>query len=273
MCCNLSTTLRTDGQGAAVHDDNAVADCLTRWRAGQEVLPGAAARVAMLTSPAYCPQPVIATDGRACVLDLGTGPTALSPGLAGLDATAFGALIDRYMADAGTAYAYGRWGEDRAIYASDNYATDGDRRTVHMGVDLFCAAGTPVHAPDDGIVHIVTNNQRELDYGPMLVLRHQLTNGAAWHSLYGHLDLASTLKLQAGQRVAAGERIAAIGSPPDNGNWPPHLHFQLILDLLGLGNEFPGVARASERDAWLTLSPNPARFFRDVDATLLDGRS
>jgi 4-aminobutyrate aminotransferase-like enzyme len=43
----------------------------------------------------------------------------------------------------------------------------------------------------------------------------------------------------------------------ENGGWPPHLHLQIILDLLDRGAQFPGVARASERAVWMSLSPDP----------------
>src|SRR5207237_423884 len=49
----------------------------------------------------------------------------------------------------------------------------------------------------------------------------------------------------------------AIGAPPINGDWPPHLHFQIIIDLLELDRDFPGVAFASQRAIWTSLSPNP----------------
>ncbi len=44
----------------------------------------------------------------------------------------------------------------------------------------------------------------------------------------------------------AGDR--ARGLAPTNGDWAPHVHFQIILDLLDLGRDFPGVCRASERE-------------------------
>jgi 4-aminobutyrate aminotransferase-like enzyme len=43
----------------------------------------------------------------------------------------------------------------------------------------------------------------------------------------------------------------------ENGGWPPHLHFQIILDLLDYGRDFPGVAKASQRSLWKALSPDP----------------
>jgi 4-aminobutyrate aminotransferase-like enzyme len=42
-----------------------------------------------------------------------------------------------------------------------------------------------------------------------------------------------------------------------NGGWTPHVHFQIITDLLDLSCDFPGVARPSQRDVWLGLCPDP----------------
>ena len=63
--------------------------------------------------------------------------------------------------------------------------------------------------------------------------------------------------LAVGQRVEAGEVIARVGAPPANGDWPPHLHFQVVLDLLARDADFPGVALASQRSIWTSLSPDP----------------
>lgn len=215
---------------------------------------------------------IIQTDGKAIVLDLSTGATLCGQRIAGLSVDELGALINRSMSEAGTAFAFGRWAEPRELYSNDNFATDGsgETRTIHMGVDLFCAAGTPVHAPMDGVVEYAANNKGELDYGPMLIVRHADQNDV--RTLYGHLSLDTLDLVCQGQAVTAGEVIAAVGEPPGNGNWPPHLHFQLINDLVGLGTDFPGVALKSEQQYWLGLSPSPASYFPECDARALEYR-
>lgn len=60
-----------------------------------------------------------------------------------------------------------------------------------------------------------------------------------------------------GKPVAAGEQIATIGSMDENGGWPPHLHFQIILDMLGKEGDFIGVAPASQRAIWTSICPDP----------------
>lgn len=215
---------------------------------------------------------IIDTDGKAIVLDLSTGSRLRGEEVADLGVARLGELINETMADAGTGFAFGRYAEPRDLYNSEHFTGDdaGERRTVHMGIDLFCAAGTPVYTPLDGKLELLANNARELDYGPMLVLRHEGDNGEKFFTLYGHLGPEALDALAAGQAVKAGDRIAMVGAPPHNGNWPPHLHFQLILDLADLGVDFPGVARASEQDYWLSLSPSPAAFFPECDASLLE---
>jgi 4-aminobutyrate aminotransferase-like enzyme/Ser/Thr protein kinase RdoA (MazF antagonist) len=155
----------------------------------------------------------------------------------------------------------GRYDEARPIYSAPSFSrgehpTD-ERRTIHIGLDLFAKPGTPVCAPFAGSVHAFANNKARLDYGPVIVLRHATSDGAAFYTLYGHLSLDSLDELILDRPIAAGEEIGRIGAPPDNGDWPPHLHFQLITDLLDLNTDFPGVAYASQRDVWLSLSPDP----------------
>lgn len=218
------------------------------------------------------PELIVDTDGKAIVLDLGAGSMALGEPLSGLSVERFSQLVERQLADAGTSCAFGRWGETRELYVSELFEVAGhsESRDVHLGVDLFCAAATPVRAPLDGRVHIKANNARELDYGPMLVLEHRTPASNPFFTLYGHLSATGIAHVNQGDAVLAGERIATIGTPPENGNWSPHLHFQLILDLLDCGADFPGVAYPSQREIWFALSPLPAMFFPGIDPRLLD---
>mgnify|MGYP001823958621 CR=1 FL=1 len=95
---------------------------------------------------------IIQTDGRAIVLDLSTGASLGGKPVAGLGAAELGALIDQEMVAAGTNFAFGRWAEPRELYSNEHFAGDADEsRTIHMGVDLFCKPGTPVHVPLDGV--------------------------------------------------------------------------------------------------------------------------
>ncbi len=194
------------------------------------------------------------------------------------------APVFRHIAARGARIGIGRYDEARLIYLTDAFAgPEGEhpeRRTVHLGIDLFMEAGTPVRAPIDGIVQAVRDNRAPLDYGPTVILRHQPAGGPSFYTLYGHLN-PECLTLATGATVRRGEVIAHIGCFEDNGNWPPHLHFQIVTDLLDRDGEFPGVAAPAERDVWLSLSPDPspmlhlpaeARAFRHDTAALLSRR-
>jgi 4-aminobutyrate aminotransferase-like enzyme/Ser/Thr protein kinase RdoA (MazF antagonist) len=160
----------------------------------------------------------------------------------------------------------GRYDEPRGLYVSRLFGSGGratdERRTVHLGIDLFVEPGTAVRAPLPGVVHLLANNAAPQDYGPLVVLSHEAGDGTPFYTLYGHLSEDTLPALAAGQRAEAGQAIARVGAPPTNGDWPPHLHFQVILDLLEKDADFPGVALPSERAVWTSLSPDPNLLLR-----------
>ena len=96
-----------------------------------------------------------------------------------------------------------------------------------------------------------------LDYGPVIILKHETDQLDSFYTLYGHLTRQSLAANPIGRRVAAGDAFAAIGPADVNGGWSPHLHFQVIVALLDLGVDFPGVCRASQRRIWQAFSPDP----------------
>jgi 4-aminobutyrate aminotransferase-like enzyme/Ser/Thr protein kinase RdoA (MazF antagonist) len=176
------------------------------------------------------------------------------------DTAALSKGIDDEMVETGVEVAIGRYDEARLLYTSKLFArTDAltsDRRTIHLGLDLFAKAGTPISAPLEGIVESFANNTDPLDYGPVIVLRHEL-DGVTFYTLYGHLSLESLENKQKGQVVKKGETFATLGAAPINGDWPPHLHLQILVDDLDLGANFPGVAYPNEREIFKALCPDP----------------
>lgn len=157
----------------------------------------------------------------------------------------------------------GRYDEARMLYVTPLFDADssasslGERRTVHLGIDLFVEADSAVYAPLAGEVYAFHNNAAPLDYGPVIILKHEPENGQTFFTLYGHLSQGSIDGLRVGQRFEAGQLLGSVGAPPVNGGWTPHLHFQIITDLLDLDCDFPGVCRASEREIWREFSPDP----------------
>lgn len=172
----------------------------------------------------------------------------------------FTTYINQRLAAAGARYGIGGYMEHRTVY-SRSRAFDADKegeepRRLHLGVDIWGRPHTAVMAPLDGIVHSFGNNDRFGDYGATIILSHQL-EGFVFHTLYGHLSLSSITNLREGERVEKGDTIAGFGIPAENGHWPPHLHFQIIIDLEGWKGDYPGVGKFSEMEKWKRNCPDP----------------
>jgi len=203
-------------------------------------------------------------DAKKTVFDLSIGSLLADNPKSIEDTGAFTALLFGEMARRDAEFGIGRYDEARVIYTAEAFRPAGrplaEGRTVHLGLDVFAKAGTPVYAPLDGVVWSARNNAARQDYGPTIILEHRLEDADgpfSIYTLYGHLSVESLAGLEPGRVVQKGERIAAVGPFPENGDWPPHLHFQIILDMLGEEGDFPGVARSSERGVWLGLCPDP----------------
>ena len=174
---------------------------------------------------------------------------------------AFTQHLFRRIADAGAKIGIGIYGENRVVYRGDQFsehAAEGEMRSMHTGIDVFDEAGTPIYAPLDGEVISAINNTEWLDYGPTIILRHQPDNlDCEFYTLYGHLALESLEGLDSGKKVSKGERLGWLGNYPINGDWPPHLHFQVMTSLLGMTGNFPGVAPQSQWDVWSSICIDP----------------
>lgn len=173
-----------------------------------------------------------------------------------LDEAQLDAAIFQRIEAAGAIAGVGGYLENRSVYRDTDLFQGDAERSIHIGVDVFMPAGTPVYAPLEATVHSFANRQVYGDYGPVIILCHRL-DGFEFHSLYGHLDENSLVGLVDGQVIAAGEKIAEIGPRPRNGNWTPHLHFQLIRDMQGYHGDYPGVVRPGELDFYRENCPDP----------------
>jgi murein DD-endopeptidase MepM/ murein hydrolase activator NlpD len=177
-----------------------------------------------------------------------------------LDTATFSAYIDQKLAASGCRYGVGGYGEHRTIYRRSEVFDPEyghEARRLHLGIDVWGPAGTPIYAPFAGTVHSFAFNEAYGDYGAALIVRHE-TDMGIFHTLYGHLSLDSINDKSEGQEVAAGEEIARFGIAAENGYWPPHLHFQVVLDMKGKKGDYPGVCAFSEREIYLENSPDPA---------------
>ncbi len=209
--------------------------------------------------------PVVAADlngSNAICFDFSVGSLELGNLQELADVRGFTNLLLRRMRACGAAVGIGGYNEARAIYISEPFKTASDEieswRTVHLGIDLFQEPGSAVFAPIEGTVHSFQNNGAPLDYGPTIILEHSMGEGCGkFFTLYGHLTGDSLEGLRPGMPVAKGAQIGRIGNFPGNGGWAPHVHFQIICDMLGRTGDFPGVASPDEREIWLSLCPDP----------------
>ena len=230
---------------------------------GRVAFPGRDAGLTALAARADDFGPVMGLDlSRALVLDFSTSSPEFEPPESLDEVRAMAATIEERVAAAGASAGLGRYDEARIVYTGEAFRSgagpEARWRTVHLGIDVFAAAGEPVLAPLDGEVHSFADNAAPLDYGPTVILRHRLEpEGVELYSLYGHLSRESLVGLSPGKAVRRGERVGTLGDESVNGGWAPHLHFQLLLDTLGRRGDFPGVAAPEERSAWLGLCPDP----------------
>jgi peptidoglycan LD-endopeptidase LytH len=158
----------------------------------------------------------------------------------------------------GARYGIGGYDEHRSMYRhSELFGQPGDPepRRLHLGVDIWGKPHSAVMAPLNAIVHSLGFNNDFGDYGATVILSHQL-DGLAFHTLYGHLSLNTLKDLEPGQTILKGDIFGEFGMSNENGHWPPHLHFQIIVDLEGMEGNYPGVCKYSEREKYLANCPD-----------------
>lgn len=139
--------------------------------------------------------------------------------------------------------AFGGYLETRNIYQRSTYFKDTDpetERNIHLGLDLWIAAETAIFTPLDAEVHSFKNNTNFGDYGPTIILKHTIET-INFYTLYGHLSLTSIENLKVGQTFKKGEQIATLGDASVNGDYAPHLHFQIMKDVQDFVGDYPGV--------------------------------
>ncbi len=166
------------------------------------------------------------------------------------------AYINNLLAKKKAKLAVGRYNEERSIYDHSALFSGTERRTIHLGNDLFVPAGTAILCPYDATVHSFKDNAGVGDYGPTIILQHTL-EGETFYTLYGHLTIDSIKELREGEKFGKGECIGYVGDPSINGGWAPHLHLQIITNMLGNKGDFPGVASHATREEMTQICPDP----------------
>jgi len=175
------------------------------------------------------------------------------------DTHLFAKHVSQKLQSASAKFGIGGYNEYRELYGRSKVFDPEfgqEPRRLHLGIDIWGKPYTAVMSPWDGIVHSSAFNNRFGDYGATLVLSHNIEE-MAFHTLYGHLSLNSIKNFQEGERVRMGDVIGEFGIPMENGQWPPHLHFQVIIDMENWRGDYPGVCSLPEKEKFLNNCPDP----------------
>ena len=170
--------------------------------------------------------------------------------------------LGRYIADVlkhnHSTMAFGGYNEERAIYKRSTIFNDNEseERNIHIGLDLWAPPRTPVFAAFDGEIHSFNYNRGQGNYGPTIIISHEIEN-IKFYTLYGHLDIPAISDLAIGDKILQGQQIAVLGDESVNGDYPAHLHFQIINDIANFAGDYPGVCTKSETEYYLSNCPDP----------------
>ena len=236
-----------------------------RAACGLPPVPHASRVVEWLQTHASTFAPLLGHDLRTtpvAPLDFSAGSVLISSDSADNTPAELDRRVQRTLAQHNATIGVGGYGEARLIYHWPNEPKQREPRTIHIGLDLSLAAGSPLFAPLDGVVHGFEDADHYHDYGPLIVLRHE-TGGpdpVTFYTFYGHLTRDSLTGLEIGQTIRRGTEFARIGSAPTNGHWWAHVHVQLITDMLDVPCNVDGAVRASQRVVWESVFPDPNVF-------------
>jgi peptidoglycan LD-endopeptidase LytH len=207
-----------------------------------------------------------ASKEKIAALDLSKTNTELTEEIYS-DTNSFSNYIDEKRKEENATFLIGGYAELRTIYKRsllfdeekkygiEKSAAEEPRR-LHIGIDIWGDVNTPIFVPVGGTVHSFAFNNNFGDYGATIILQHQLDT-IVFYTLYGHLSLADITQLQEGKYMGRGEKLAHFGDSHENGNWPPHLHFQIISDIRLHKGDYPGVCTEKESEKYLLNCPNP----------------
>ena len=195
---------------------------------------------------------------KLLLMDFTTTNKTLTPEIFD-DTEKFSSYMNTQLQNANALYGIGGYNENRAIYSRSKHfdsLLNKEPRRIHLGIDIWGKEDTPVFAPLGGMVHSFAYNDQFGDYGATIVLLHQL-DGMPFYTLYGHLSLEDIATLKDGEYISIGQKFAHFGNAKENGNWPPHLHFQVIENMELKRGDYPGVCTITEREKYLSNCTDP----------------
>ena len=170
----------------------------------------------------------------------------------------FESFIEDHLRKNNAKVAFGGYNEVRNLYKKTSLFNDeqADERNIHIGIDLWIKAGTPVLAALDGTVYGFDYNTGAGNYGPTIILKHSFEN-QTFYTLYGHLSLESIRDIEIDTHFKKGQQLATLGDSSVNGGYSPHLHFQIIKNIGKNYSDYPGVCNQKDLEYYLENCPNP----------------
>jgi murein DD-endopeptidase MepM/ murein hydrolase activator NlpD len=170
----------------------------------------------------------------------------------------FETQVKLFLKEKNAKVAYGGYNEIRNLYKRSTIFNESDteERNIHIGLDLWIEAGTKVLSALDGKIHSFNYNTGLGNYGPTIIVEHLIENDV-FYSLYGHLSIESIEDIEIGDLVKKGQQIATLGEATVNGDYAPHLHFQIIKDIQDYFGDYPGVCSKNDLEYYLNNCPNP----------------
>ncbi|QOG00911.1 peptidoglycan DD-metalloendopeptidase family protein [Flavobacterium sp. MDT1-60] len=174
------------------------------------------------------------------------------------NATEFEIFISNYLKNNNGEVAFGGYIEGRTLYKRSTIFKNESipERNIHIGLDLWTKVDTSVLAALDGKVHSFKNNIGLGDYGPTIILEHEIEN-EKFYTLYGHLSLESIKDLSVGKQFKKGEKIGTLGNAAVNGDYAPHVHFQIIQNIEDYWGDYPGVCNSNDLNFYIQNCPDP----------------
>jgi hypothetical protein len=124
-------------------------------------------------------------------------------------------------------------------------------------VDYWASDGTDIYLPCDAMLWSKKDNQNYLDYGPTLIFKLLIPNEHFTFMLFGHLSRNSLNIHELQDTVNAGTRIGSLGNETENGQWPPHLHLQLMKTINTPDGDYPGLCDENTLADYRSNCPEP----------------
>lgn len=146
-----------------------------------------------------------------------------------LDPAVFQAMVEEIHREHAVDWSYGGYLEDRRHLLGGSYL-EASGNFLHLGVDLSVPHGAGVAATFPARVMLVDDDRdRDGGWGPRVFLKPDGPDAPRLVFVYAHLE---SPRYEPGEALSPGTVFAAVGGPPYNGNWYPHLHVQAIRESL-----------------------------------------